>query len=804
MSAAPSSRVIRIHGARTHTLQDLSLTLPRDALTVICGVSGSGKSSLVLDTLAAESRRRLLGTLSRSDAEGIPRPAVDRIDGLPPAVATGFRARAPGRRQTLGSLTEVLHALRSLFARAGEPHCPTCEKPLGIRTREGILGELLTAPEGTRVVLLAPRGQGPAAWEQAGRDGFVRARVRGGPVQRIEERAPGDVESTAQVDVVVDRLIVKEGARERFAASVDQALALGEGRVLAHLESPETAPGEEIWSDRPWCGQCNTAWPRLSPSLLSSQSAQGACPACEGLGLKPAARARRVRRGRKRPPPPSDEDPVPCAACAGGRLAPYGAAVELGGQTLPQLCARPLAEVSRWLGALVLDAGAQSIAAPARDDALERLRFLLELGMGHLALGRAANTLSAGELSRARLSAACAARMSGLLFLLDEPTAGLHPNERGPLIDRLLALVAEGNTVICIEHDLGILQRADHILELGPGSGREGGRIVAQGTLAELLEAADSPTSKALRAELPPPRSQPRPASDRIVGRGARRRTLQGIDFEVPVPGFTVITGPSGSGKTTLARDVIAPAVARTLEGRPIPSAWLESLKGARSVDRVVVAEARAARQPRATAGGVLGSLRPLREVFAATLEARARGYGASWFSTHVPGGRCEDCQGTGERTIALRDLPAHRVPCETCAGSRFHPEAGRVRLKGLGIGDVLALTVQEAATMFRDLPRVAAPLRAARDVGLGYVRLGESPARLSSGEALRLSLAAALGKGRRTRTLYVLDEPAAGLHPQDVAHLIDLLVRLGEKHAVLAVEHHELALRRADHILHL
>ncbi len=790
MPAPPPPRAIRIEGARTHNLKDLTLALPRDALTVVCGVSGSGKSSLVLDTLGAESRRRWLGTLARRGAEEIPRPDVDRIEGLPPAVVAGFRAAAPGRRHTLGTLTETTHALRTLYARAGEPQCPTCRRPLGVRTREGILSDLLAAPPDTRVVLLAPRGAGPGAWEAARRAGFVRARVGAGAIERLEEREAATVPPDAALEVVVDRLVVRAGARERFASSVDQALALGEGRVRALLEAPGAAPCERAWSDRPWCAACGRAWPRLGPAQLSPTSPHGACPRCEGLGVEPPR-----RRATRRAPAP-DEDPRPCRACGGARLAPYGASVRLEGHTLPEVEAWPLAEAARWLEAL----RPGGLAAPAREEALARLAFLREVGMGHLALGRGADTLSAGELARARLATACAARMSGLLYLLDEPTAGLGAPERALLVERLRALVAEGNTVVCVEHDLDLLERADHIVELGPGPGERGGRIVAAGTLADLRATPGSPTAEALARPPPAPRTTPRPAAAHIAVRGARRHGLGPLDFAVPVPGLTVVTGPSGAGKTVLLRDLLGYGVRRALEGRPVPRARVGALTGAAAVERVVLAEARAPRHPRATAAGVLGALAPLRAVYAQTLEARARGLGPAWFSPHRPGGRCEDCQGTGERTVTLRDLPTHRIPCETCQGTRFHPEAARVRVKGLSIADVLALTVEEAAGVFRDLPRVAAPLRAARETGLGHLRLGESPARVSGGEALRLTLAAALAKGRRTRTLYLLDEPAAGLHPQDAEHLAALLVRLGARHAVVAVAQHARFVNRADH----
>jgi len=784
-------RTLRVRGARTHNLKDLDLDVPREAFTAVCGVSGSGKSSLVLDTLAAESRRRLLGALARAEAEALARPDVDSIEGLPPAVAVGFSSRAPGPRQTLGTLSEVTHALRALYLRAAVPQCPRCEGPLSVRTRESILGALLALPADTRVTLLAPLGAGPQALREAARRGFVRARVEGGDPGRLEDLSDGAVPDDARVEVVIDRLVVKDGARERFAASVDQTLSVGDGRLVAIQAPPDGPAREEAMGDRPWCGRCGAAWPPLSMAGLSFNSPSGACPRCQGEG--------EVARGK-------GERPRPCADCQGARLGPYPRAARLGGLGLPEAEALSVRDLAKWLDALPLEGQTAALCAPALEDARARLAFLDEVGLGYLALGRAAKTLSGGELQRARLAAACAARMSGLLFLLDEPTAGLHPAERPALVARLRALVEAGNTLLCVEHDPRALREADFVLELGPGSGREGGRIVFQGPPKGLLRAADSPTGAALREPDRPWRAAPRDTCvARIEGRGARLRTLRGVDFDLPVPGLTVVCGVSGAGKSTLALEVVAPAVVAAIEGRTRRAAGPLRLSGARAVDRVVVARAHAPRQARATAGGVLGALSPLREVYAATLEARARGWGPRWFSTHVAGGRCADCEGTGTRTVRMRDLPAHRMPCDACGGTRFCAEAQRVRVKGWSIAETLALPIAEAAQAFRDLPRVAAPLAAAAEVGLGHVTLGESPARLSGGEALRLSLAAALGKGARTRTLYVLDEPAAGLHPLDARHLMEVLERLtAADHAVLAVEHHPEALRRADHLIEL
>lgn len=776
---------IRVHGARTHNLRDLDVALPRGAWTVVCGVSGSGKSSLVLDTLGAESRRRFLGTQRRArfDGGGLPRPDVDRIEGLPPAVTAGFSGRRPGVRATLGTVTEVSHDLRALFMRAAVPHCPTCGKALAATTREAATAELLALPAGTRLVLLAPRGHGPEALAAVAREGFVRVRLDGGAPRRLEDLEEGACAPDARVDAVIDRLVVKPDAGDRFAASVEQAFELGGGRMLVQRQEAGGAPAERAYADRPWCARCDRPYPPLGTALFSFDSPQGACPTCEGRGGEDA----------------------PCPDCGDARLNPFARAARLAGESLPALEARPAAELAAWLQALELPPPLDALTTPAREDALARLGFLVQVGLGYLAPARRAATLSSGELRRARLAAACAARMSGLLYLLDEPTAGLHPADRPPLSARLRALVEEGNTVVCVEHDLQLLRAADWMLELGPGAGVHGGALLASGPAEKVLAEGRTPAARALARTPPPPRKAPRSSSAWVRVRGARRHNLRDVTCRFPAVGLTAVTGVSGAGKSTLALEVISPAAQAALAGAPLPAGTLRALEGMEGFARVVPAASSAPRHPRATAGGVLRVLPPLRALFAATLEARARGWAPVWFSLHVPGGRCSACKGTGRRTVLLRDLPEHRVTCDACGGRRYRPEVERVRVKGFSFADVLELSLAEAAEAFRDLPRVHRPLRAAADVGLGYVPLGEATSRLSGGEALRLRLASALGRGGRRDTLYVLDEPCAGLHPDDVAHLVEVLLRLGARgNAVLVVEHHLDLVRHADHVIEL
>lgn len=866
--------LIRVRGARTHNLKDIDLDLPRGALTVVCGVSGSGKSSLVLDTLGVEARRRFLGTLERgsTESEAAARPDVDTIDGLPPAVTAGFLARSPSSRVTLGTLTEVTPALRALFARVALPHCPACGGSVVARTREAVTAELLSRPEGTRVVLLAAHGQGPAGWMAAQREGFVRARVSDGPVQRIEDVQPDTIDDASPIAVVVDRLVVKPGAAERFATSVEQGLGLGRGLLRALVTKKGGAEEAITFAERPYCASCRSTWPPLSTALFSFDSIKGACPTCEGRGEVPrldpervlprrtrldrlsahldrhldAAGRRALRQAVRRVAashgvemrarigtwPQAARAEVlegtargegvldalerhgawsrlassrPCPACAGRRLAPYPAAADVGGRGLADLEALSIADLEAWLGDLTLPPREGQLAAPALRDARARLAFLDQVGLGYLSLDRRANTLSGGELRRARLAAACAARMSGLLFLLDEPTAGLHPAERPRLHRRLRALVEEGNTVVCVEHDAQMLEHADYVVELGEGAGRRGGAILCADEASKVLEQASCPLAKALAAPGPPLRATARNDEGRLRILGASWRTLADFDVDFPHRGLTCVTGVSGAGKSTLLLDVIAPAVRAVLGEMAFPADRLRAVQGAEGIERVSIARGRAPRHPRATPATVLGVDAKLRAIFAATLEARARGWSPARFSRHVKGGRCEACAGTGHLRVALRDLAAVSVVCDACHGSGFAPDTLDVRVKGMSIAEVAALPLEDAATVFRDFAPVARALRAAADIGLGYIPLGESTSRLSGGEALRLRLAAALGRGRPRQTLYLLDEPSAGLHPLDVHHLAGVLERLAEAgNTVICVEHHPRLLRQADHVVEL
>jgi excinuclease ABC subunit A len=625
-------------------------------------------------------------------------------------------------------------------------------------------------------------------------------------VKRVEEVPPETVPEGAPVDVVLDRVVVKAGVEDRLRDTVDHALGLGQGVLRVLVEAPAGPVEEVAYATRPHCGPCDVAYPALTPQRLAFTHPDGACPACAGRGSADAATTPRAKRARGRPPkaPPAPPDePAPCRACGGGRLAPYPAAARLRDLPLHGLESLAADEAAVWLDGLLAQGGIPTPAMPPLEEALERLRFLADLGLGYLAPARAADRLSRGELKRVRLAAACAARMSGLLYVLDEPLAGCHPRERAAVRRKLRALVGAGNTVVSVEHDPEAVRGADRVVELGPGAGREGGSLVAEGTPRE-VERGDTAMGRALRRPAPSLRDEPRHESEWVRVTGASFRNLHDVEARFPVQGLTCVTGVSGAGKSSLVFGILAPLAEAALAERSggVPRGWV---KGLDAFQGVSAAAARAGRHPRALPLTLLGVFGPLRELYAATLEARARGWGPSRFSLGVAGGRCEACRGTGDHAVALRDAPEVHVPCEVCGGRRYGPDLDAVRVKGLSVADLLALTVGEGAAVFRDLPRVGPALRAAAEVGLGYVPLGRPATRLSLGEVLRLRLAAALGRGGTGPTLYLLDEPAAGLHPDDVRHLLRVLERLvAAGHAVVAVEHDLDVISAADHVIEL
>ena len=915
-------RLLRVRGARTHNLRNLDLDIPKDALVVITGPSGSGKSSLAFDTLYAEGQRRYVESLSayaRQFLQRLDKPDVDLIEGLSPAIAIEQKAASHNPRSTVGTVTEVHDHLRLLWARVGVPYCPQHDVPLLAQTVPQMVDALLAWPQGTRLMLLAPLAGGadPAAALRAlqGR-GFVRFRLDGEVLEA--EAALARAGAARRLEVVVDRLKVRADVRQRLHDSLEMALGLGEGHALAlDLDADQALPLHA----RATCPHCGYTAPELEPRLFSFNAPQGACPACNGLGhvevFDPARvvafpelslaggaikgwdrrnaqafalvkclaahygfdpetpwqelpahvrdvllhgsgqeaiafeyvgdRGRRVvqhhpfegilpnlqRRWQRTDSPAVREELArlrtrqPCPACGGARLRAEARAVFVGTgaqrRTLPQVEAMTLAQALGWFDSLRLQGARADIGQRLLAEIRARLRFLNDVGLPYLTLDRSAETLSGGEAQRIRLASQIGAGLSGVLYVLDEPSIGLHPRDNDRLIATLKRLRDLGNTVVVVEHDEDMMRAADHLIDLGPGAGELGGRIMAQGHWTAVAAQPDSPTGAYLsgrrRIAIPAQRrawphtpaggsgkSAPaaRGAALRLVG--ARGHNLRGITVDIPVGLFTCVTGVSGSGKSTLVNDTLLRAVQRHLHGSGPEPEPHEALEGAEHFDKVIaVDQSPIGRTPRSNPATYSGVFTLIRELMAQTPAARERGWEPGRFSFNVPGGRCEACQGDGVVRVEMHFLPDVYVPCELCGGARYHRETLEVRYKGLNIAEILDLTVAQAHAFFANVPALQRRLQTLLDVGLGYLRLGQSATTLSGGEAQRLKLAQELAKRDTGRTLYVLDEPTTGLHFVDIELLLQVLLRLRDAgNTIVVIEHNLDVIKCADWVIDL
>ena len=897
---------IRIRGARTHNLKNLSLELPRNRLVVITGLSGSGKSSLAFDTLYAEGQRRYVESLSayaRQFLQLMEKPDVDLIEGLSPAIAIEQKAASHNPRSTVGTVTEIHDYLRLLYARVGTPYCPEHNLALQAQTVAQMVDQALALPEDTRLMILAPviarrKGEQAELLDELRAQGFTRVRVDG-KVHELDAAPRLSKNVKHSVDVVIDRLRVRADAKQRLAESFETALRHADGRALV----VETDSGKEhLFSAKFSCPRCDYALPELEPRLFSFNNPMGACPRCDGLGAIEFFDPKRVvahpnlslasgairgwdrrnhfyysmlqslaghyrfdveqpwelldekvqelilsgsgrekiaftylsERGRSTVREHAFEGVIPslerryretdssvvreelakhlntraCPECGGTRLRREARHVRILDKTLFEVSRWPLRKTLDFYKNLQLEGARGQVAERIVREIANRLEFLVNVGLDYLALERSAETLSGGEGQRIRLASQIGSGLTGVMYVLDEPSIGLHQRDNARLIETLKRLRDLGNSVIVVEHDAEAIRAADHVVDMGPGAGEAGRHIVAEGPPAEIISNPQSLTGRYLAGALTieVPRLRNRPNSNRLVVRGATGNNLKGIDLALPLGLLVCVTGVSGSGKSTLINDTLYAAVARSLYGSAAEPAPHASIAGLEHLDKVIsVDQSPIGRTPRSNPATYTGLFTPMRELFASVPEARSRGYDAGRFSFNVKGGRCEACQGDGVTKVEMHFLPDIYVACDVCHGKRYNRETLEVRYKGRNIHEVLEMTVSEAAGFFSAVPAIARKLQTLIDVGLGYVRLGQSATTLSGGEAQRVKLSLELSKRDTGRTLYILDEPTTGLHFHDIKLLLEVLHRLRDAgNSVVVIEHNVDVIKTADWIVDL
>ncbi len=901
---------ILIRGARTHNLKNVDLTLPRDKLIVITGLSGSGKSSLAFDTLYAEGQRRYVESLSayaRQFLSMMEKPDVDTIEGLSPAISIEQKSTSHNPRSTVGTITEIYDYLRLLYARVGTPRCPDHDIPLEAQTVSQMVDQVLALPEGSKLMLLAPvirerKGEHLAVFDEMRAQGFVRARVDG-KLYELDEVPKLDKQKKHSIDVVVDRFKVRADFQQRLAESFETALSLADGIALVAPMDEDEDVEEIIFSARFACPVCGHSISELEPKLFSFNNPAGACPTCDGLGVKQFFDARRVVNGEltlaegairgwdrrnvyyfqmlgslaqhygfsleepfdelgaehqkvvlygsgrenvdfrylndrgdivKRSHPfegilPNLErryretesatvreelakflSTQPCPDCHGTRLRREARHVWVGDRTLPAITAMPVGEACEYAAGLSLTGRRGEIAAKILKEIRDRLQFLVNVGLDYLTLDRSADTLSGGEAQRIRLASQIGAGLVGVMYILDEPSIGLHQRDNERLLGTLTHLRNLGNTVIVVEHDEDAIRLADYVVDIGPGAGVHGGQVVAEGTPDQVMNHPDSLTGKYLSGRKKiavPAKRTPRDKKKLLKLKGARGNNLQNVNLEIPVGLFTCITGVSGSGKSTLINNTLFPITATALNGATtLEVAPYDSFDGLQHLDKVVdIDQSPIGRTPRSNPATYTGLFTPIRELFSGVPEARSRGYGPGRFSFNVKGGRCEACQGDGVIKVEMHFLPDIYVPCDVCKGKRYNRETLEIRYKGKSIHEVLEMTIEEAREFFDAVPALARKLQTLMDVGLSYIKLGQSATTLSGGEAQRVKLSRELSKRDTGKTLYILDEPTTGLHFADIQQLLDVLHRLRDHgNTVVVIEHNLDVIKTADWLVDL
>jgi len=879
---------IHIEGATQHNLKNITLDIPRDKLVVICGPSGSGKSTLAFDIVYAEGQRRYVESLSAYARQFLPqmdKPLVEKIEGLSPAISLEQQSGSRNPRSTVGTVTEIYDFLRVFFARLGQTYCPSCNKPIQAQTADQIIDDVMTLPEGTKFMLLAPlvehqKGTQADRLKKLKSQGFARVRVDGevvslDPLPELEKNRKHTLE------LVVDRLVMKPDIRKRLADSVELALQFGSGRLVVSVLGE--GGGDRYCSTESVCPQCRISLPAPSPQLFSFNSPQGACPRCSGIGsveyfepnllapnkglslsqgaVLPWKRPRVLQRhkpgleklgrvfgfdmdtplkefsdsalhalfhgdGNAGWPGVVQEleagmdygniwrdelsrfrQSMPCPACEGARLRPESLAVKVDGLSIWDFCQLSIARELAWLQEQEFSGHKTRIAEPLLKELEHRLGFLVNVGLDYINLARTMGTLSGGEAQRIRLAGQLGSGLVGVTYVLDEPSIGLHPKDNERLLRTLRSLQGRGNTVLVVEHDEATIRAADHLLELGPGSGALGGEVVHNGTVSELLESGQSLTARYLRSELQIPRPSKRREAGGILGlRGARTNNLQNLDCDIPLGCLTCVTGPSGSGKSSLVVDTLYKHLALERGIKVDTPGVIDGFTGQDQVERIIsIDQTPIGRTPRSNPATYTKVFDEIRKIFAMTPEARQRGYQPGRFSFNVRGGRCEACQGDGQIRVEMHFLPDVYVTCDVCKGQRYNRETLDVRYKGLNISEVLGLTVRQARRFFENYPVLERRLAVLEEVGLEYLALGQPATTLSGGEAQRIKISRELGKRSLPKTLYVLDEPTTGLHMHEVGKLIQVLHGLVEKGAsVLVIEHNTDVIMAADYVLDL
>ncbi len=791
---------IRIKKAAQHNLKNIDVSLPRNRLIVITGPSGSGKSSLAFDTLFAEGQRRYLECLSayaRQFIEIMPKPEMESIEGISPSISIDQKTITTNPRSTVGTVTEIHDFLRLLFARVGIPHCPRCGRPVQAQSRESMIVRLKELFDGEKLKILAPlirgrKGEYTKLFERLRRKGYLKVRVDG-RWRDLDEEIWLEKTKKHDIEVLVDEVIIKPDREKRLKEAVDKALELAGGDLLIIQENGQ----KMLFSIKLLCPFCEISLPRLEPRFFSFNSPYGACPECNGLGYK----TRLDEWGE------IELTEEVCPLCHGSRLKKESLAVLVGGKSIHDLSLLPVSQLIQTLSSLSFPPSQEVIASRIIKEILSRLQVMEELGLGYLHLGRPTSTLSGGEAQRIRLTAQIGARLKGVLYVLDEPTIGLHQRDNHRLINLLRALRNEGNTVVVVEHDEQTIRSADYILDLGPGAGEKGGYKVAEGPLTSILKCSESLTAQYLRGEreIPIPQLRRQPKGWLVI-RKASEHNLKGIDVYLPLGVMVAVTGVSGSGKSTLVSDILWKALMKKLYRSTDKPGKHEKIEGIDQIDKVVAVDQKPiGRTPRSNPATYTGLFTPLRQLFARTPEARMRGYTASRFSFNLPGGRCEECQGAGVKKIEMHFLPDVLVTCDRCGGLRYNKETLAVLYHGKNIADFLNMTVDEAYEELKAHPLLKKKLATLQRVGLGYLRLGQPAPTLSGGEAQRIKLTKELSRKSTGKTLYILDEPTTGLHFEDVRKLIEVLhglVDLGN--TVIIIEHNLDVIKSCDYIVDL